>query len=712
MLFTHPLILLLIRPNTALRSCFVVINLLFCLFLSQTLSATEVELPLTPQDVQIKGLNAQASFAINIDAKKDRKTEPVLNLVWRKSRLIDSKRSTLSVAVNGSVRRTVWLSDLGNGEYRIPLTGLSGGTHTLTLRASLRIDDDPCLEQYREDAWFTIKSDTMLSWERRKHAIRDAPIIPINRYPDSWQRLADGWSGVHLDMQPPLDAAHAGAYLEANHLLRRWNYQVQHQTNQRTVGHLRLLTLAELEASSSTAQLFAHTPSIMYSIEASKQGSLRITGRNAEGLREAIALLADDTARSLCTDTICTGGATTTANTTESNSAIRLASNLANTSTVAIKSDPTQVWNMSQTDYAKGWLARGEGTHVLKFVWQRPATWKVIAWPMLQLHGQASTASTIDAINSVVTVRLNGRPLASYPLSQWKSHRSEVRIPTELWDAGQWAFEIAVTLKTIQTKNCAYFNEDGVWFTVGADTQLLIPRQEQSFDSVGRFFSDSSMLNDLPAIYATTFNLETLGTAAAVLYPFYQTKQRANKASPRWHWVSEKDCKTQRCVQIMAQPPNNALLRLEGDHWQATPNGLNLPHIKSSGTVGLFYQAAQNTQSAQLFVVSGPPAAIDDNTIALDPPDYLAFLGRIALFSQRWQSLDVQPITADGALIGKANLNKNPLDENTPSNEQIGLRWLNFLWAGLSVLVLAAVLFRLWRKPKNKAIDENWEMHD
>jgi hypothetical protein len=712
MLFTHAFILLLIAQNKALRSCFVVLILLFCLFLSQPSSATEVELPLTPQDVQIKGLSAQASFSINIDAKKDRKTEPVLNLVWRKSRLIDVKRSTLSVTVDGNIRRTVWLSDLGTGEYRVPLSGLSGGAHTLTLRASLRIDDDPCLQQYREDAWFTIKSDTVLRWERHKQAIRDAPIIPVNRYPDSWHRLADGWSGIHLDMQTPLNAAHAAAYLEANHLLRRWNYHVQQQATQRTVGHLRLLTLAELDTSSISAQRFARTPSIMYSIEVGKQGSLHVIGRNAEGLSEAIALLADDTARSLCTDIVCAGGVPAARDISKLNAAVSPSDSLVNASTAATKSDPTQVWDMSQADYAKGWLARGEGTHVLKFFWQRPVTWKVAPWPMLHLHGQASTASTIDTVNSIVTVRLNGRPLASYPLSQWKSQRSEVRIPTEFWDAGQWAFEIEVTLKTIQTKNCAYFNEDGVWFTVGADTQLLVPRHEQSFDSVGRFFSDSSRVKDLPPLHATTFNLETLSTAAAVLYPFYQTKQLSSKASPRWRWVNTNDCKTQRCIQILTQTPNNALLRLEGDHWQATPNGLNLPHIPSSGTVGLFYQAAQDGRSAQLFVVSGPSTAIGDDTAAVEPPDYQAFLGRIALFSQRWLSLDVQPMTADGALIGKANLSKNPLDENTPSKEQIGVRWLNFVWAGLSVLILAAVLFRLWRKPKNKEIDENWEMHD
>lgn len=735
----HNFILLLFR----------VIATLACCALPYAAHALAVELPLAAQDVQIKGLTAQATFSITVDAKKDRKSDPVLRLVWLKSRLIDVKRSTLSVVLNGSIRRTLWLADLGEGVYEVPLTGLAGGVHSLVLRASLRVDDDPCLQQYREDAWFTIKAESSLAWERRNEALQNVVATPVKRYPDAWQRLAGGWSGIHLDMQGATQAlvtAQASAYLEAHHLLRRWGYQAQRQTNSRTVGRLQLMTLADLDVNSESNRAiimrFTQTPAVQFTVIADGQSGLSVVGRDAAGLREGIALLADDTARALCNEAVCEGGAaplTLGASTLNALSASVLAAvapvaapvassatpaprpAIAGTTATgkpdASKPDATRVWTLRQTDYAKGWLARGEGTHVLAFSWQRPATWKIAAWPMLRLHGQASTASTVDAANSVVTVRLNGRPLASYPLSQWSSQRSEVRIPTELWEAQQWAFEVIVTLKATQSKSCIGADEDSLWFAVGADTELLVPRQEQAFDSVGRFYSDAVVLGGLPALYAPTLKLDLLDSLAPVLYPFYQAhiqgQTPATKASPRWQWADVQTCQTQRCVQLLTQSRDGALLRIEGEHWQ--PNGLNLPHIPTPGTVALFYQAASPTQGAQLYAVAGPPAIASDEPLLaapMEPPDYAGLLGRIALFSKRWLPLDVQPMTADGSLIGKPNLKDNPLDENTPSKEQVSLRWLNFVWAGLSVLVLAGVFFKLWRKPKNKIVDDNWEMHD
>jgi hypothetical protein len=727
------IILLLFRAVDSIVVAKFGVTLVYCVFVCALCAlpcaawAVAVALPLTAQDLQIKGLTAQATFSISVDAKKERKTDPVLHLVWRKSRLIDVQRSTLSVVVDGNVRRTVWLADLGDGKYSVPLTGLSGGSHTLVLRASLRVDDDPCLQQYRDDAWFTIKSESAVAWERREQTPKQVlalPLSPINRYPDVWQRLADGWSGVHLNMPSTsrtLDAGQASAYLEANHLLRRWAYLAQRQATSSTVGSFHLLTLADLtlkadgtahinsDAHQMIVRRFAQTPAATYFITSDAQGGLSVVGRDTEGLRDGIAILANDSARALCNDSVCEGGS----------ASVYPATPIKATHSVNTEQpDASRVWSLRQANYANGWLARGEGTHVLAFNWQRPATWKIAAWPMLHLHGQASNASTVDASNSMVTVRLNGRPLASYPLSQWQNQRSEVRIPSELWDAPQWAFEIAVTLKATQSKKCVGAEDDSLWFTVGTNTQLLVPRQEQSFDSVGKFYSDAISQGNLPALHAPIFKLDALESLATVLYPFYQAQLKpetpSTKHNLRWQWVPDSMCQTQRCVHLLSQSREGALLRIEGDHWQ--PNGLNLPHIPTAGTVAIFYQAGSAVQSAQLYVVAGPPNIQNDVSATsggrLEPPDYSGLLGRIALFSKLWLPLDIQPMTAQGSLIGKPNLKDNPLDENTASKEQIALRWLNFVWAGISVLVLAGVFFKLWRKPKNKTIDENWEIHD
>lgn len=699
MIFTHSTILFLFRRIRAVVFC-------ACFTLYGCAWASAVVLPLTSVDMQIQGATAQAAFSINIDAKKDRKTEPTLHLEWRKSRLIDVNRSTLSIVIDGQMKRTVWLKDLGNGKYKVPLPGITGGLHTLVLRANLRIDEDPCLQTHRENAWFTIKSDSTIRWERRINSTTKSFAMPIKQFPEAWQRLADGWSGVHLKTHNSLrklDEERSSAYLEASHLLRRWGYQPQNESTLRTVGQLHLLTASDLGLNSESVKRFAQTPSLSYIISSGKENELSIIGRDPSGLRDGILLLADDVARAFCNDSICEGG-------TSPGYPIPKNPDAPPSKTVP-KLDSTKVWDMNQTEFSKGWIARGEGTHQLKFIWQRPATWSIKPWPTLHLHGQASSASNIDLNSSVVNVRLNNRPLASYPLAQWQTHRSEVRIPTEMWSADQWVFEISVNLKTKLSGTCVAINDDSLWFTVGTDTRLLVPRLERNFDSVGRFYSDFLALGKLPELHTSTFDTLNLEATANVLYPFYAAQFEKNKRPPRWQWASEQTCQAQRCIQLLQKPREGALLNILDGHWQSTPNGLNLPHVPTAGSMAIFYQAATSSQGAQLYIVPGLPTT-EQRADAIEPPDYSGLLGRIALFSQRWLSLDIQPMSSEGALIGEPNLSQNPLDEKSLSKEQTGLRWLNFIWAGLSVLILGIVIFRLWRKPKNKNADDNWEMHD
>jgi Bacterial cellulose synthase subunit len=738
------LILLLIRAAFIVAGC----------TLANAAWAQAIDRPLAQQDVQIKGASAQATFKITVDAKKDRQTEPVLHLEWRKSRLVDPKRSTLSIVINGTARRTLRLTDLGDGHYQVPLTDIAGGEHSMVLRANLRVDDDPCLQQHRDDAWFTIKSDTAVKWMRRDtpaSEVSSMPVHPINRYPGAWRRMGDGWSGVHLNMlgvnsaDTALEPEQAAAYLEAHHLLLSWAFRAQQQATPRTVGSLRLLTLFDLNTKTyhdlkisekDRKMLIAHfesAPSVNYIITSNIEGVLSVIGRNDEGLRSGISLLANDTGRMLCSENICDG--TSTANTPLAAAPKLPLTNQSKTQSFiqgdTSNPEATKVWSMQQADYSKGWSARGEGTHKLTFTWQRPPTWKIAAWPILYLSGQTSNASTLDAVNSVVTVRLNGRPLASYPLSQWQTQHSEIRIPEELWQETQWFFEIVVTLKALHSKSCVGADEDSVWFTLGADTQLHVPRQIQTYDSVGQFYVETVAQGKLPLLHGVNIKIDALESLAVILYPFYQsqlqqqlqqqsqnqTMRHNNEKNLRWKWVDSQTCRLQHCVQLLSQSNEGALLRIVGKNWQA--NGMNLPNIPTAGTAAMFYQAKNSRDNAQdsakLYVVPGQPVQPNDTQqldLLIEPPDYTALLGRIALFSKQWIPLDVQAITADGVLIGKSNLKENPLDKNTPSKEQNGLRWLNFVWAGISLLILSGVLLKLWRKPKNKTVNDHWELHD
>ena len=387
----------------------IITAIVFCalLLFSPPGLAVPVQMPLTVQETQLLGVNAEARFFVTLDAVKDRITEPKLIIAWARSRLVDPRRSTVSVVIDGRVRQSVWLSDLAEAEYTVPLTGLAGGSHVISIRSSMWVDEDPCLQRYRNDAWFTIKPSSRISWERRVSA---STRVAVNSIPDSWLRLADGKTGVFLDHQAPLDKEGIGAYLDADQLLRYWGYQPEKTKTDRTVGQLRLVTLDRLDKKHEAAIPLLENLDLRFVLAVDGNGVLNIVVRDSTGLREGLLFLADDQARALCTDSLCLSGAQLP------KSQLSVA-----TTASANENDPSKVWKLGMSGYPNGWQARGVGQHELRFVWQRPATWQLRDSPMLLLHANVSGSVALDQQQSAITVRINEQAVATYSLAQWRS---------------------------------------------------------------------------------------------------------------------------------------------------------------------------------------------------------------------------------------------------------------------------------------------------
>lgn len=134
-----------------------------------------------------------------------------------------------------------------------------------------------------------------------------------------------------------------------------------------------------------------------------------------------------------------------------------------------------------------------------------------------------------------------------------------------------------------------------------------------------------------------------------------------------------------------------------------------MPHVDGRDFLALFYVAASNHRPAQLVVVVGPATA---PTLLAQPPDYVGLTGQVALFSAKaWHILDVRR----GSQAGNLVIGTDAADRSAPavniSSQQRQLRWLNFVWAGVSILLVTGLMIWLWRRPARNKVDATFEVH-
>lgn len=666
---------------------------LFCvtLLFSGAGWAARVELPLLTQEAQLKGPEAELQFQVAIDARENRRSEPRLVLRWRKSRLLDLQRSTLSIVIDGVARRSVRLVELGeSGEYTVSLAGVKGGVRMISLRASLRVDEDPCLRQHRDEAWFTVKPGSVIEWER-KSVLPPAPTA-VRDFPDAWRPLAGKPAGVVLDFNAALDREGVGAYLDADGLLRRWAYLPQKQEMEGTVGTLRLRTMNGADEEKKLGL----SPEARFAWVAEAPGVLTAYGRDTAALREALLMLADDPARAMCPEAVCRGGHQ------KPRPPLQPAAAAANGAT-------PPVWRMANAGYAQGWTVRGEGQQQLRIVWRRPVGWRLQEWPMLQLQGQVSESKALDAELSAITVRINDRPVATYPLTLWRSGWAEVRIPREFWSANEWVIDLSVSLRTADERRCLSSDATDLWARLGPETALTVPHQDKTPEGVASFYRDMRLAAAPVLGLSGTPTQARLSALAAVLYPFVRADEPA--VERRWNVVDARACEAQQCVRLADAPPASSPLRYEPPLWRDASGRLRMPDLGVEDTAGLFYVPPRSRGTAQLLVVAGlassPSSSSAKADAVLEPPDYGGLVGWIALYAQGWHTLDVRAEPGASQPAAAARV----AEPANASREQLRLRWMNLLWGALSVLVIGFLLVRLWRRSSRSA-DAGWEIHN
>lgn len=513
--------------------------------------------------------------------------------------------------------------------------------------------------------------------------------LTVRDYPAAWRSGANGSDIVLIDSKIEWNSDGIGAYLDADHFIRSNGLQPQILGNDKAVGKMRLMTLDQIASSSKIARAMSKSSDAMFGIAVGVDGALELVGRNADSVRAAIRFFANAQSRNLCIETECVGRPSTAERATPQ------------PTKNAATSD--EVWQLGRAGSPRGWSALGEGSKQFRFIWHRPANWEVLDSPMLRLHAAATASSTVDLQQSAITIRINDRPVATYSIGQWRNGKADIRIPRELWNAGEWAIELQTFLKLDTSKKPAASNPDVAWIHISPETALLVPHQKLPYQGIGSFY-DTMTASGILRLQNNNFSRITLARIAPLLYPFAANANQEGTLK-RWQVADALSCQKSLCVQIAEHPAARAPLTLSDHAWQDISGQLGMPDIESNNTVAMFYIPTSVNQVEHLQIVLAPTSP---NAPTLSPPDYAGLVGQVALFADKWHIFDVRmnerasprppPVAAKSA-------------ENNLSTEQRRLRLLNFVWAAMSVLVVAGLLFWFWRKPKNRQPDEHWEMH-
>ncbi|MFM6990136.1 MAG: cellulose biosynthesis cyclic di-GMP-binding regulatory protein BcsB [Rhodoferax sp.] len=670
------------------RQIIAVVSACVLLFFGGHSLAARIEAPLARVDTQLVGLQAEANFNVFVDPRSERKSEPKLAVKWSASPLLNLRQSSISVWVDGEIRQSWRLSRPSPRQFTVALGDLTGGHHVIAIRTSLRTEDDSCPAHNRDEAWLKVLKDSAVTWEQKGNGDRAAS---IKDFPAAWIRQSEGRNAVHVQFEGSLDNEGIGAFLDADHLLRSWGHVPEIPLSNGVAGQLRLSLLDQYPADHPVALRLKSAPFSRFAFMTEGRRALVVVGRDNAALREALVLLANDRARGLCDTDLCTGAAQAPSG-ADTSAPISKPGNPA----------PPSVWQLGESGQPNGWIARGEGTHTLRFVWRRPVSWTLKDWPMLHLHANVSGSAALNPHQSSLTVRINGRPVATYSFANWSAGRAEIRIPRDLWAADEWVFDVAATIIPNNKDNCAQTEQDSLWATVSPETTLLAPRQIQPLRGISGFFEESRAAG-MPALHVSSVDLEKLSAVAAALYPFALNPPPMIGALRPWRVVDSATCEATRCVRLQDTPPIDGPLKLDQDLWTDRSGQLRIPQIQATGTLAISLAAREAGQKPQLVLVAKPNPA---SAPISEPPDYNGLASDAALFANRWHLLETKGIQA-----ARSDAAKESLDRKNVSNEQRNLRWLNFVWALISVVIVCGLLVLLWRRPRGKKADANWEIH-
>ncbi|MEM1417575.1 MAG: hypothetical protein AAGH15_21945, partial [Myxococcota bacterium] len=419
--------------------------------------------------VTLRGMAPSWETVVPVDALGDRASAPTLALSLEASELLDMRRSTITVEVDGEPRRSVPLAR-ARGVLRLALGDLEGGFHRIGLRARLVVPDDPCLERHDRDAWVRVEGG--IAWRRQagRTGAEEATLGEV------FARLGGG--SFRIERANGTGAPATAAFLEAVALLTHMG-AVAFDAEDADPG--------DEDDEPVTLRLGLAPVGEAVGRVAVSADALEVQARDWTLVAATLETLRAETLRSRCAErSSCLVGTTPAPEASEGEEAsegneVSEGEETARSAEVALPPELAKL----------GWTARGEGRHTLRFTWERPAGWELEAHPELTLEARFPHALGATSRVAVRLVEADREvPLGAFPIDEPRpdgaregalrgalERRIVVRIPEPRWSDPVWTFEIEATLRSEEGEACDAVG-DALWLHLDPRTRLTLPRRE------------------------------------------------------------------------------------------------------------------------------------------------------------------------------------------------------------------------------------------
>ncbi|TAG26132.1 MAG: hypothetical protein EAZ37_10230 [Burkholderiales bacterium] len=665
-------------------------------------------------DLQLRGEKTSQPIPIFIEGTQPKAIE--LKLHWNASSLVDFKRSTIHVSINGQIRSSRRLSDLSQNAWDVRLRPLRAGKHEIRIELQLRSKDDDC--SLPPDAlWVTFLSDSQINGAALSEKGSASRVVAVRDVPENW-RKASADEPAALAKMPAVLLAHdfpwdrqiAAAFLQAQLFLRQRGFDVALPSDSKEPKRtLSIRSIDKLPLDHPAVSRWRALKDPHYILFAPSPTQLEVIVQSLQNTHQALQVLASDDLRALCHESLCS----------MSEPGRKTADPSASSSDTKTQA---RLWSMVSNDQPRGWTAQGMGSHKLRQVWLRPSSLELDADVYLHLAARASQAAPVNQAQSSISLKINDQPIATYSLSDWKAGQAHIRIPPSLWQASAWImdFEVRLTPHAVIEPNanqraafsgrCMQTVQEDFWVTIDPDTRLLAKYSTRDSQSIAGFWQ-RALERPVQSVYWNTTpsgvpSPQQLATIAPVLQMFQSSSDQAKLA--RWAFVDLATCADQPCVALHPTASGGEANSLQASlilPWRQLLKRIpehanNLPDLNAQASAALVWQPKGGQLAEQLHLVFGQTS----NT-PMPVPQLATFTGSVATYSDQWQVFAHEPLSRK--LPSGASTNS----AGNVSQQQGRLRWINLLWALGSILIVTALSVAYWRK-KKKADAQSWEVKE
>ena len=686
----------LIRVSTAISTA-VWRGLLCALLLtyaSASWSSAQTSVPLLSGDGQLKG--AQASLAVPITVTGSTSSPIRLKLQWSVSGLVDPKRSIVNILVNGQTRSTRRLSDVDSDGWQLSLRPLNAGRHELRVQVYLRGKDEDCIP-LPEGLWLTLLPSSSIAGASPHLTSAAASSVAVKDFPQAWRAAVAvntqsiaivSKTIVNLSVDHPWNALTAAAYTQAQiYLAQQGIAALNEAVEDDRAGRMLLRVFDRLEPNHPARARWALANDTRFVLYAPEPNRLEIITKNAPDISLAIELLANDALRALCHESLCSSSSENTVTTDDRK---------------IVNPAPAQdlLWSMAQGDHPRGWTAQGAGVHKLRQVWVRPLALHMQSEVNLFLAARASKAAQVDTAQSSINIRINDQPVATYSLLDWKTEHAIVRIPESLWRSSVWVIDFEVRLTPRPQQRCSYLVQDDFWVALDPDTKLRAKVEYREAAGIAGFWQRASEKPTLTLAWSEPGASVPRRDQLIPFIPLLQAfgSRALDSAAPRWSFADSAKCKSNACIVL--HPPQTSISTQERllpwrEAFGKTPRqAQGMPDLNVAGTAVIAWAPNDGSSAEQLHLILGAT-----KKPSIPAPQLSSFSGPIAVHTDQWQFFASAEDVSKASARGQGNV----------SGQQGRLRWVNLIWALISVVIVVTLAMLYWRK-KKRADPKTWEV--